>query len=154
MLEKPAYSEPAPESVPPAGTPGPAVEKANDIDAPRVTIPSKKEGKSKPSHETNTVIGSDVVFNGELVARSNIHIHGTFEGTIARDTNNVIVGEQGRVKALVHARSVRIQGQVDGDIYGDEIVELMSGSRVNGNIFCTCVRIEKGAIFNGTVTMI
>ena len=154
MLEKSAHEEPVSASVSRASAPSPTVERIDSIDESRVTIPANSQGKSKPSPETNTVIGSDVVFNGELVAGSNVYIHGALEGSIARDTKNLVVGEQGRVKALVHARSVRILGQVDGDIYGDEIVELMSGSRVNGNIYCACVRLEKGAVFNGTVTMV
>ena len=154
MLEKSANDEPVSASVSHARAPGPAVERPGDVDETHVPISANSKSRSRPSPESNTVIGSDVVFNGELVAGSNIYIHGTLEGTIARDTENVVVGEQGRVKALVHARSVRILGQVDGDIYGDEIVELMAGSRVNGNIFCPCVRLEKGAIFNGTVTMV
>ena len=154
MLDKSAYKEPVPGSVPPTRAPSPDVGRPDDVDEPLVTMSANDKNRSRPSPETNTVIGSDVVFNGELVAGSNVFIHGLLEGTIARNTNHVVVGEQGRVKALVHARSIRILGQVDGDIYGDEIVELMPGSRVNGNIYCACVSIEKGAIFNGTVTMV
>ena len=142
MLEKSAYQQPAPASAPSSGVPSPAEKRPENVEDPREATPANDEAKHRPSHETNTVIGTDVVFNGELVAGGNIYIHGTLEGTIARDTDNVIVGEQGRVKALVHARSIRVLGQVDGDIYGDEIVELMSGSRVNGNIYCTCVRVQ------------
>lgn len=131
-----------------------AVESSDDLDELPVAMAANGEARSRLSPEYKTVIGSDVVFHGELVAGSNIYIHGTLEGSIARHTNNVVVGEQGRVKAVVHASSIRILGQVDGDIYGDEYVELMSGARVNGNIFCACVRIEKGAKFNGTVTMV
>lgn len=153
MLEKPAHKESAPAAVSHAGAPGATVERPN-FDEPRVTISTTSENAARPAPETNTVIGSDVIFSGELVAGSNVYIHGVLEGTISRDTKNVVVGEQGRVKANVHAKSIRILGQVDGDIYGEKIVELMSGARVNGNIFCATVRLEKGAVFNGTVTMV
>lgn len=131
----------------------PAIERPGDGDEPAVAHAANAETTPRLSPETNTVIGSDVVFKGELSAGSNVHIHGIVEGSIVRHTNNVVVGEHGRVRALVHANSIRILGQVDGDIYGDELVELMSGARVNGNIYCERVRIEKGAMFNGTVTM-
>ena len=154
MFEKPAQKESMSATVSHAGAPSPAIERPKEFDEARVSIPANSESKARPTPETNTVIGADVVFNGELVAGSNVYIHGTLEGTISRDTKNLVVGEQGRVKALVHAKSIRILGQVDGDIYGEKIVELMSGSRVNGNIYCACVRLEKGAVFNGTVTMV
>ena len=154
MFEKTAHEESVSSPVSHAGAPRPAIERPKDLDEPRVTLSANCEDAAEPASETNTVIGADVVFNGELVAGNNVYIHGTLEGTIARDTKNLVVGERGRVKALVHAKSIQILGQVDGDIYGDKIVELMSGSRVNGNIYCACVRVEKGAIFNGTVTMV
>jgi len=64
------------------------------------------------------------------------------------------VGRDGRVRALIHASSVRIEGQVDGDIHGDDFVELIKGARVTGNIFSPCVSIDKGAHFNGKITMV
>ncbi len=153
MLEKSVYKKPVSATVRNAGATSTVIERPDDVDELPVANAANSENTARLSPETNTVIGSDVVFKGEVIAGSNIHIHGIFEGSIARETNNVVVGVEGRVKALVHASTVRILGQVDGDIYGDESVELMSGARVNGNIFCECVKIEKGAKFNGTVTM-
>ena len=101
----------------------------------------------------STVIGSDVIFKGEMMAGESVIINGAIEGKISRHTKNVFVGEQGRVTAMIHASTVTIRGQVDGDIYGDELVELLDGARVTGNIYCSCVRVQKGAQFNGTVSM-
>ncbi len=151
MLEKSTYKETATAVAAPAAATATAVDRTDDVEKLPVTRVTQAETKAPP--EKCTVIGSDVIFKGEVMAGDNIYIHGTLEGSIARHTKNVVVGEQGRVKALMHANAIRILGQVDGDIYGDEIVELMSGARVNGNIFCACIRIEKGAKFNGTLTM-
>lgn len=153
MLDKSVYQEPVSATVRRAAAVGPAIERPDDDDEPAVANAANSETTPSVSPDANTVIGSDVVFRGELIAGGNIHIHGILEGSIARQTNNVVIGEKGRVRALVHANTIRIQGQVDGDIYGEDFVELMSGARVNGNIYCECVRIEKGAKFNGTVTM-
>ena len=100
-----------------------------------------------------TVIAADVALKGELTAGTEVIIHGQFEGSIARNTKTVIVGKAGRVKALIHADKVIVRGLVEGDIYVDEVVELIDGSKVDGNIFCSCIKVEKGARFNGAVTM-
>ena len=97
-------------------------------------------------------IGSSVVFRGELSAEEEIIIQGSVEGTIAPHAKLVLVGNEGRVRALIHAQSVRIEGRVDGDIHGDDFVELIKGAKVTGNIFSPCVSMEKGVEFNGTVT--
>ena len=98
-------------------------------------------------------IGSSVVFRGELSAEEEIIIQGMVEGTVAPHAKLVLVGKEGRVRALIHAQSIRIEGQVDGDIHGDDFVELRKGANVTGNIFSPCVSIDKGALFNGTVSM-
>lgn len=100
-----------------------------------------------------SVIGASLVFKGELSADEEIIIHGTLEGTITHQAKNIVVGKEGRVKALIHARSIRIEGKVDGDIHGDDLVVLADGAEVNGNIFCTRIRMEEGAKFNGTIQM-
>ena len=154
MLDKPAHENPVSATLPHAVSSSSPIERPNDIAESQVEATTDRKSTAGLAPERNTVIGADVVFTGELVAGSNIYIHGTLEGSIARDTENVVVGEKGRVKAMVHAKSIKVLGLVDGDIYGDEVVELMAGSRVNGNIFCPCVRLEKGAVFNGTIKMV
>ena len=113
------------------------------VDRPAVSpTPARKD----------SFIGSYVVFRGELSAEEEIIIHGTVEGTVAPHAKLVLVGKEGRVRALIHAQSVRIEGRVDGDIHGDDFVELIKGATVTGNIFSPCVSIDKGVDFNGTVT--
>ena len=153
MFENNDYPETGPTPVQTMAAKSAPISKSGEVEEFPVAKTSKGETASKPPPETTTVIGSDVVFKGELIAGDEIYIHGSFEGSIARHTNNVVVGKKGRVKALVHATSITVLGEVDGDIYGDELVELMDGAKVDGNIFCSSVKIQKGAKFNGTVTM-
>ena len=117
----------------------------------RTDIAERPQKDERPAGAT--VIAADVVFNGELTAGKKIYIHGTVEGTIGRDTKSVIIGKQGRVKATIHATKVTVEGRVDGDIYGDKVVVLKNGAAVRGNVYCACIQIERGANFNGTVTM-
>ena len=153
MFEKPDHEERAPAAVQPVTIEPPSITRSSEVEELPVPRPPSDEAVTPLPSEKITVIGSDVTFKGELIAGAEVYVHGTVEGSIARHTKKVVVGKKGRVKALVHADSVRIQGQVDGDIYGDELVELMEGAAVNGNIFCARVKIEPGAKFNGTVTM-
>lgn len=100
-----------------------------------------------------SVIGSSVVIRGQLSSDEEIHIEGTIEGTIAHQSQHVVIGRSGRVNALIHANSVRVEGRVDGDIHGDDLVELADGASVTGNIFCARIKVEDGAKLNGTVQM-
>jgi len=116
-------------------------------------IASENEEISSLRPKNVSVFGASLVFKGELSANEEIIIEGIVEGTIAHHKKTVTVGKQGRVNALIHARSVKIHGRVDGDIHGDEIVIMTDGAEVNGNIYCPRIMMEAGALFNGTIQM-
>ena len=91
-----------------------------------------------------SVIGPTLVFKGELEADEDLVIEGQVEGTIAHHKKRLTVGKLGRVKADIDASSVIVEGQLVGDIHGEEIVTLANGSDVTGNIFCRRIVIEDG----------
>ncbi len=111
-------------------------------------------GEALPVRPTNvSVIGPTLVFKGDLVADEDLVIEGRIEGTIAHHKKHLTVGKQGRVIADIHASSVIIEGQLVGDIHGDEVVSLASSADVTGNIFCSRIVIEDGARFKGKIEM-
>ena len=118
-----------------------------------ITVAPRNEQIPRRRKESVSVFGSSLVFRGELSADEEILIEGTVEGTIAHHKKNVTVGKQGRVSALIHANSVTIRGRVSGDIHGDVFVILEDGCEVNGNIFCPRIRVDDGAVFNGSIQM-
>jgi cytoskeletal protein CcmA (bactofilin family) len=68
--------------------------------------------------------------------------------------SNLMIGKQGRVTADIHANSVIVEGELNGDIHGDGLVSLAKGATVNGNVYCTRLVMEDGARFNGKIEMI
>jgi len=42
---------------------------------------------------------------------------------------------------------------VEGDIHGDDFVELARSAVVTGNIFCGRIKMADGATFNGSIEM-
>lgn len=100
-----------------------------------------------------SVIGPTLVFKGELSADEDLVIQGTIEGTIAHHKKNLTVGKEGRVKADINAAAVVIEGQVDGDIHGDDYVELAKSAVVRGNIYSPRIKMADGARFNGSIDM-
>jgi cytoskeletal protein CcmA (bactofilin family) len=147
MLKKTSYEEIESESAELSNNRNPTVVKTDAIEA------AENEDMPRAQATQTSVFGSTLVFKGELSADEEILIEGTVEGTIAHHSKNVIVGKQGRVSALIHANSITIHGQVDGDIHGDVMVVLTDGCEVNGEIFCPRIVMEDGAQFDGTIQM-
>jgi len=112
-------------------------------------------GEKQPVRSKNvSVIGPTLVFKGELSADEDLVIEGTIEGTIAHHKKNLMIGKQGRVTADIHASSVIVEGELNGDIHGEGLVSLAKGATVNGNVYCTRLIMEDGACFNGKIEMI
>ena len=147
MLKKTSYEETESESIESSIQRDPTIVEADAIEA------AENEDMPLDQPARTSVFGSTLVFKGELSADEEILIEGTVEGTIAHHSKNVIIGKQGRVSALIHANSITIHGQVEGDIHGDVMVVLTDGCEVNGKIFCPRIVMEDGAKFDGTIQM-
>lgn len=120
-----------------------------------VTRPPLRIGQQPPVRSKNvSVIGPTLVFKGELSADEDLVIEGTIEGTIAHHKKNLTIGPKGRVTADIHASSVLVEGELNGDIHSDGMVSLAAGAAVNGNVYCTRLVMEDGAQFNGKVEMV
>lgn len=100
-----------------------------------------------------SVIGPTLRFKGELSAKEDLVIEGYVEGRIAHQDKNLTIGENGKVKADVHAKVIDILGEVEGDVRGDEIVRLKASARVDGNISAPRLVLEDGAFFTGSIEM-
>ncbi len=127
--------------------------KLDDNDMPD-TASAPRIGQTGPVQIKNvSVIGPTLVFKGELSADEDLIIEGHVEGTIAHHKKHLTVGEQGRVKADIHASSVIVLGQLIGDIHSEGMVSLAKGADVKGDIFCGRIVMEDGARFKGKIDM-
>lgn len=113
-----------------------------------------------PSHSTAplekqpaAVIGPKIRFKGELVGEEDLLVQGHIDGTIDLKGNHLIIGKQGVVKANVLAQTIVIEGTVEGDIFGQDRISILSSSNVKGNLVADRVTLEDGAKFKGSIDM-
>lgn len=67
--------------------------------------------------------------------------------------HQVTVGETGKVKADIKAKTVIVNGNVIGDITGGEKVIISKSGNINGNIVTPRMTLEDGAVFKGSIDM-
>lgn len=96
-------------------------------------------------------IGKSVIVKGELSGSEDLYLDGEVEGSIELRGHSLIIGPNGRVRANVHARDVVIHGKVDGNVRGNERVELKKSAVLNGDISTQRIVIEDGAFFKGAI---
>ncbi len=100
-----------------------------------------------------SVLGPTLTFRGgELSSDEDLIIEGTVEGKIAHQSHHLTVGKTGRVKADVRARLITVYGTVEGDLHGDEGVQITASAHVIGNVVAPRVSLESGARFEGSIT--
>ncbi|MEM7408115.1 MAG: polymer-forming cytoskeletal protein [Pseudomonadota bacterium] len=99
------------------------------------------------------VIGPGLVVRGEVGGTEDLLVNGRVEGSITLPHNRVVIGEEGRVQANVHAGVLEVFGTVEGDVRADEQVTLRASGDVVGNIAAPRVSIEDGARFRGAIDM-
>jgi cytoskeletal protein CcmA (bactofilin family) len=99
------------------------------------------------------MIGPSIVIKGTVSGDEDLLVQGRVEGSIELNSNEVSVGQSGRVTADINAKTVKIDGEVTGDISGGEKVVISKSGRVRGNIVAPRVTLEDGAIFKGSIDM-
>jgi cytoskeletal protein CcmA (bactofilin family) len=99
------------------------------------------------------MIGPSIKIKGEVSGDEDLLIQGQVEGTITLKAHEVVVGESGQVSADILAKTIRIDGKVNGDITGMENVVISRLGNVRGNIIAPRVLLEDGAIFKGSIDM-
>jgi cytoskeletal protein CcmA (bactofilin family) len=114
--------------------------------------PSSARAAVSSSAEAAT-IGRSITIRGDVTGDEDLYIQGRIEGTVDLKQHSVTVGPEGRVKANIKGRMVTIEGEVDGDVRGQEQVALRSASKVTGDITAPRVVLEDGATFLGSIDM-
>ncbi|HZQ67524.1 MAG TPA: polymer-forming cytoskeletal protein [Terriglobales bacterium] len=96
-------------------------------------------------------IGKSVTIKGELSGSEDLYIDGQVEGSIELKGNNLTIGPNGKVRANVNAKSVTVQGKLDGNIRATEHTQLRSSAVTVGDIVSQRLSIEDGAYFKGKI---
>ena len=111
------------------------------------------EQRAPRSSRGSATIGPSITIRGDVTGDEDLVIQGQIEGTVTLKQHNVVVGPEGKVRAGIHGRSVTIEGNVVGDLQGDEQVILKASATVEGNIQAPRVTLEDGAKFRGGIDM-
>ena len=99
------------------------------------------------------VIGRSIRINGDLQGEEDLRIEGDVNGTIRLHNNTLTIGQEGKIRADVYAKSVIVEGVMEGDLYSSERVAIRKSATVLGNITAPRVALDDGARFKGSIEM-
>jgi cytoskeletal protein CcmA (bactofilin family) len=123
----------------------------NDLSASQANQASQAR-QAQPSGRA-AVIGPRIKINGDVSGEENLVIEGHVSGSVMLKEYRVDVGPSGEVKADIHAKVVKIDGIVEGDVEASEIATISRTGNVRGNIKAPRMTLEDGAKFKGSIDM-
>ena len=112
-----------------------------------------RESKAEFGGGPPAVIGASLTVEGKIKGEEDLLIQGTVKGDIKLPKHVVTVGVDGLVKAHIHAAVIVVEGKVEGDLVGEEQIEIRRSGNVLGNIIAPRVGLEDGAQFKGSIDM-
>ena len=129
-------------------------------DKDKKEIGSRPSESSRPGYSQDAVkggrivnIGPSIHIKGELKGDEDLTIDGRVEGKIELREHNLTIGANGKIKADLYAKTIIIAGEVGGNAFASERVELTPTGRLNGDIASPRITIADGAHFKGSVDM-
>ncbi len=111
-----------------------------------------KKKKNFSSARIDTLIGQGTVIDGDLVFSGGLHVDGKIIGNVMAEEGSdamLILSEFGCIEGEVKVPSMVLNGEIIGDVFGSERVELAAKSRINGSVYYNLIEMAIGAEVNG-----
>jgi len=106
---------------------------------------------------TTTLIARGTEIIGDIHFAGTLHVEGTLRGNvIAKEGSNahLDIQEHGIIEGQVHVPTVRIDGQVVGDVVSTKHVELAAKAQIEGNVHYHLIEMVKGSQVNGSLVYV
>lgn len=100
----------------------------------------------------DTLIGQGIELSGDIKFSGGLHLDGKVIGNVSAEDNEgsvLIVSDKGRVEGDVSVSYAVINGEVTGNVYATEKLELSGKARINGNVHYNLLEMASGAEVNG-----
>lgn len=123
----------------------------NDLSASQASQAS--QARQAQASGRAAVIGPRIKIKGDVSGEENLIIEGNVEGSVNLKQYRVDVGPSGTVKADIYAKTVKVDGTVQGDIEASEMATISRTGNVRGNIKAPRMTLEDGAKFKGSIDM-
>lgn len=100
----------------------------------------------------SSVIGSDMVVDGDIRAKEAVRVEGSVTGDVETE-GALIISASGKVKGNVKGSSIIIGGSLEGDLTSGGRTEVVSTGKVIGNIRTKSLVVDENAVFQGQCIM-
>lgn len=109
--------------------------------------------KKIKSSKIDTLVGQGVEVKGDINFQGGLHLDGIVKGNVTTADNAegtvLVISDRGRVEGDVYVAYAVINGEVVGNVYASEKLELSAKARISGNVEYNLLEMASGAEING-----
>jgi cytoskeletal protein CcmA (bactofilin family) len=111
-------------------------------------VPGPSDRTFMPT-QSSALLSRGVSIKGSVKFLNELLIDGEVEGTID-STGTLTIGEHARIRGEIRAKSVKLRGTVEGNIFVTERCELQAGCTLRGDIEAPRLLVEENVTFQGS----
>jgi len=108
--------------------------------------------KDKPGH-LDTLIGARTALEGNLESEGGVRVDGKLKGDL-KAGGDVSVGPEATITGNIYGHNVVLSGRVEGNIYANGILRLLSKARLHGNVQAYGLVADEGGILHGKCNIV
>lgn len=100
-----------------------------------------------------TLIGNQVTIRGDLTFSGGLYVEGCVHGSVvaAEGAGDAVLtlAERGSIHGEVRAPHVIVNGELSGDVFASDRIELGASARIQGNLYYKVIEMAAGAVVTG-----
>jgi len=109
--------------------------------------------KKIKSSKIDTLVGQGVEITGDIKFQGGLHLDGKVMGNVVTadeaEGTVLVISDRGCVEGDVHVAYAVINGEVIGNVFASEKLELSAKARISGNVEYNLLEMASGAEING-----
>ncbi|MEM6701067.1 MAG: polymer-forming cytoskeletal protein [Acidobacteriota bacterium] len=121
-------------------------------EAPPSPTSAPNPAPARSRQQAVTLVAAGSVVEGKIKGNSEVLVEGVLEGEVDLG-NTLVIGEGGKIIGDVVARSVRISGELVGNVQALDKVELLPTGSIQGDVLSPRVAIAEGGFCKGKIEM-
>jgi cytoskeletal protein CcmA (bactofilin family) len=108
---------------------------------------------TRQNSQIDSLVGSGTEIRGDIHFKDGLHIDGVVKGSVVAEGEDsmLTMSEDGRIEGEVRVHNLVLNGEVIGDVYASEHIELAPAARVTGNVYYNLIEMAMGAEVNGNL---
>ncbi len=110
--------------------------------------------KKKSAPTIDSLIGAGASVDGNLRFRGGLRIDGHVAGSVVAEDDPsamLVLSESARIEGPVRAAHLVVSGTIEGPVQADDMLELLPGARITGEVRYRSMEIHPGAVVEGAL---